>query len=86
MTTTKQLHRLATMSAVVIALALCVGCTSGPAKRHAELEWSVRRDMPTWGPDEWNAWEAELASALDKPRPDPAMFPDPDDDDDDGEN
>lgn len=62
------------MIAAAFALISLVGCM-GPTQRHAELEWELRHEMPTWGPDEWNAWEAELASALDKPFPDPQMFP-----------
>ncbi|MGE0431112.1 MAG: hypothetical protein AB7K09_17945 [Planctomycetota bacterium] len=60
----------------LLATLLLAGCGGiSPERRHAELEWQLRHHMPTWTADEWNAWEAELAGALDQPPPDPPMFP-----------
>ena len=68
MTTAKRLM-------VAALLALLTGCGGmSPERRHAELEWELRANMPAWSPQEWNAWEAELAAALNVPPPDPPMF------------
>lgn len=70
------------MMMVVVAWHV-VGCSSGAAKalhRHAALEWQWRHEMPNWSAADWNAWEAELAAALNLPTPEPPMFPDADDD------
>jgi hypothetical protein len=67
---------------LIVALAVFTITTIGCAcrgevalKRHAELEWQLRREMPAFTPAQWNAWEAELAAALNLPRPQPPLFP-----------
>ncbi len=77
-TATTHLARPALLLALAVTLfAVAVGCCGAvkPLERHAELNWEMRERMPEWGPLEWNAWEASLAAALNKPEPDEPLFP-----------
>lgn len=73
-----------TVTLLAIAI-LAIGCTQ-PTMRHAELEWEYRHEMPVWDHETWNAWEAELAAALDLEQPDPPMFPQEDSEESEGQD